>query len=209
MNPLFKAYKSKVMKTLNPDAEEDPAEEVCEAAEEMTPVQPDEGPSSVTQLAKRVQGVGAKGWKSVTALFNKDDEHQLLEAESDTQPVADHPLAVKPEEPPRPNKRSTGFWDNFATKWHQAASMKQAEAAAASGMEAGGEGEVEPEADGRSQEDGSQAGMENEAEGGGRGNSFSKYASLGGANEDAPSFKWNFVTSKLAELKSKSVPKTN
>lgn len=44
-----------------------------------------------------------------------------------------------------------------------------------------------------------------ESEGGGRSsnNSFSKYASLGGGSEDA-SFKWNFVTSKLAELKAKT-----
>ncbi|KAL6462122.1 hypothetical protein MHYP_G00285440 [Metynnis hypsauchen] len=211
MNPLFKAYKSKVMKTFNPDAEEDPAEEVIEAAEEMTPVQQDEGPSTVTQLAKRMQGVGAKGWKSVTALFNKDDEHQLLEAEPDSQPAADHPLAVKPEEPPRPNKRSTGFWDSFATKWHQAAAMKQAEAASAAANVAGGEEGMEPGTEGLSQEEGNQGGMENEAggEGGGRGNSFSKYASLGGANDNTPSFKWNFVTGKLAEIKSKSMTKSN
>ncbi|KAF7659379.1 hypothetical protein LDENG_00298360, partial [Lucifuga dentata] len=37
------------------------------------------------------------------------------------------PLAVKPEEPPRPTRR-TGFWDSFATNW---AAKKQAEAAAA------------------------------------------------------------------------------
>lgn len=43
-----------------------------------------------------------------------------------------------------------------------------------------------------------------QSEGGGRSNnSFSKYVSLGGGNEDA-SFKWNFVTSKLAELKTKT-----
>lgn len=40
-------------------------------------------------LLFQMQGVGAKGWKSVSSLFNKDDEHQLLEAETDTQPVAD------------------------------------------------------------------------------------------------------------------------
>lgn len=44
-------------------------------------------------------------------------------------------------------------------------------------------------------------------EGGGEGrsgnNSFSKYMSLGGGSEEA-SFKWNFVTSKLAELKTKA-----
>ena len=40
-------------------------------------------------------------------------------------------------------------------------------------------------------------------EGGRSSNSFSKYVSLGGGSEDA-SFKWNFVTSKLAEMKTKS-----
>lgn len=43
--------------------------------------------------------------------------------------------------------------------------------------------------------------------GGGEGqsgnNSFSKYMSLGGGSEEV-SFKWNFVTSKLAELKTKA-----
>lgn len=43
----------------------------------------------------------------------------------------------------------------------------------------------------------------------GSSNSFSKYVSLGGGSEEA-SFKWNFVTSKLAEMKSKGmVNKTN
>uniref|UniRef100_A0A673LNG2 Testis development-related protein-like n=1 Tax=Sinocyclocheilus rhinocerous TaxID=307959 RepID=A0A673LNG2_9TELE len=135
-----------------------------DAAEDITPIQSDEGPNAMTQLAKRMQGAGAKGWKSVLSLFTKDDEHQLLEA--DNQPAADHPLAVKPEEPPRPNKCSTGFWDNFATKWHQAAAMRRAEAA-----EAGGDGSEE--------------------------------------SEDTPAFKWNFVTSKLAELKTKSMAKSN
>lgn len=63
----------------------------------------------------------------------------------------------------------------------------------------------------RSQEEGDQAGVENTVgeDGGGQGNSFSRYASLGGANDDTPAFKWNFVTSKLAELKSKSATKSN
>ncbi|XP_036393975.1 uncharacterized protein C1orf232 [Megalops cyprinoides] len=207
MNPLWKVYKSKVMKTLNPDLEEDTVTENSEPDGDMTPVQEDEGPSAVSQLAKKMQGAGAKGWRSVSALFNKDDEHQLLESEG--QPAADHPLAVKPEEP-RPNKRSTAFWDTFTTKWQQAAAMKQAEAAAAT--EAGGEGGegAESEGGGRSQEGEGQEGEESGGGGGGggSGNSFSKYASLGGGSEDT-AFKWNFVTSKLAELKSKSLAKTN
>ncbi|KAL0171223.1 hypothetical protein M9458_031534, partial [Cirrhinus mrigala] len=106
------------------------------------------------------------------------------------------PLAVKPEEPPRPNKRSTGFWDNFATKWHQTAAMRQAEAA-----EAGGDGsqEVGNESGAGAEDGDNQVGQEGEAGNSSTGNSFS--------NEDTPAFKWNFVTSKLAELKTKSMAK--
>ncbi|XP_051577389.1 uncharacterized protein C1orf232 [Myxocyprinus asiaticus] len=212
MNPLWKVYKSKVMKTLNPDMEEEPVEEVGEIAEDMTPIQSDEGPSAMSQLAKRMQGAGAKGWKSVSTLFNKDDEHQLLEAEN--QPAADHPLAVKPEEPPRPIKHNTGFWDSFATKWHQAAEMKQAEAAATSTMEGEGDSNQEMRNEsGESAEDVEyqtvQEGDVSEGGGSSIGNNFSKYSTLGGGSEDTPTFKWNFVTSKLAELKTKSMAKSN
>lgn len=122
---------------------------------------------------------------------------------------------MKPEEPPRHSKRS-GFWDAFAANW---AAKKQAEAAAAAAAAAAneaaaaaGEGGQEEEAeeavaagteevqDGRAME-----GEEVEGEGGGQSgnNSFSKYISLGGRSEEV-SLKWNFVTSKLAELKAKS-----
>lgn len=124
------------------------------------------------------------------------------------------PLAAKPEEPPRHSKRS-GFWDAFATNW---AAKKQAEAAAvaAAANEAavageGGVQEVEEAAaaggeevqDGRMTE--GEEGEEVEGEGGGQSgnNSFSKYISLGGRSEEV-SLKWNFVTSKLAEMKAKS-----
>lgn len=115
------------------------------------------------------------------------------------------PLAVKPEEPPRPNKRTTGFWDNFATKWHQA------ETSVASGMEEDADGsiqEVENETGGRGEDGENQAGQESGAGEGGVSNSFSKYATLGG-DEDTPTFKWNFVTSKLADLKTRSMAKSN
>ncbi|XP_064155182.1 uncharacterized protein C1orf232 [Anguilla rostrata] len=210
MNPLWKVYKSKVMKTINPEGEEDAATENSEPDCNMTPIEEDEGPSAMSQLAKKVQGAGAKGWKSMSALFNKDDEHQLLESEGQT--AADHPLAVKPEEP-RPTKRGTGFWDSFATKWQQEASARQA-ATVASAEEggAGGDAALEEgsEAGGRGQErEAQQEGEESEGGGGGvSGNSFSKYASLGGGGEES-AFKWNFVTSKLAELKTKSLAKTN
>ncbi|XP_067094247.1 uncharacterized protein C1orf232 [Osmerus mordax] len=208
MHPMWKVYRSKVMQTLNPDLEDDAAEEVQEA--EVSPVQEDEGPSAVTQLAKKVHVAGARGWNRMSALFSKEDEHQLLE-ETESPAVADHPLAVQPEDP-RPARRS-GFWDSFATKWQQ----KQAAAAAATGME-GGEGGEEVVAE-RGEEEVGEGGGEGEQEGqnaegeeseggGGLKNSFSKYASLGGGGGDDTAFKWNFVTSKLAELKTKGMTKT-
>ncbi|XP_041844320.1 uncharacterized protein C1orf232 [Melanotaenia boesemani] len=201
MNPVWKVYKSKVMKTLNPEYEEDTAEEVTEGENDMSPVQDDEGPNAVTQLAKKMQGAGTKSWNRFSSLFNKDDEHQLLE-ETESPPVADHPLAVKPEEPPRFARRS-GFWDSFATNW---AAKKQAEAEAAAAANEGaavqGE-EAMTEAGGEEPQEGQGTGGE-ESEGGGRSNNrFSKYVTLGGRSEDT-SFKWNFVTSKLAELKTKT-----
>lgn len=121
------------------------------------------------------------------------------------------PLAVKPEEPPRPNRRS-GFWDSFAANW---AAKKQAEAAAAAaaneeaegGQAEGGATEVSAE-ERQDEQDGQVADGEATQGGERSGNSFSKYVTLGGGNEEA-SFKWNFVTSKLAELKTKSMTKTN
>lgn len=119
---------------------------------------------------------------------------------------------MKPEDPPRHSKRS-GFWDAFAANW---AAKKQAEAAAAvaaAANEAAVEDEgVEEEVEeavapgtGEVQDDQVMEVEEVEGEGGGQsGNSsFSKYISLGGRSEEV-SLKWNFVTSKLAELKAKS-----
>ncbi|KAF7226805.1 uncharacterized protein C1orf232 isoform X1 [Nothobranchius furzeri] len=210
MNPMWKVYKSKVMKTINPEYEDDAAEEATEIEHDMTPMQDDEGPNAVSQLAKKMQGAGAKSWNRFSSLFNKEDEHQLLE-ETESPPVADHPLAVKPEEPPRPTKR-TAFWDSFAANW---AAKKQAEAAAAAN--AAEQGEAGVMAAGGEQQQDEQITTGEESEGGSSSkNSFSKYMSLGGGGgaggeegSEEASFKWNFVTSKLAELKTKSMTKTN
>ncbi|XP_017164852.1 testis development-related protein [Poecilia reticulata] len=207
MNPMWKVYKGKVMKTLNPEYEEDTAEEVTEVEHDMSPIQEDEGPNAVSQLARKMQGASAKSWNRFSSLFNKEDEHQLLE-ETECPPAADHPLAAKPEEPPRPTRRS-GFWDSFATNF---AAKKQAEAAAAAAA-AADEGVAESGEEGVTQAAGEeqQVGPAEETEAGSSSsnNSFSKYVTLGGSGEDA-SFKWNFVTSKLAELKTKGmVNKTN
>ncbi|KAF3692207.1 putative protein C1orf232 [Channa argus] len=209
MNPMWKVYKSKVLKTINPEYEEETAEEPTDVENQTSPVQEDEGPNAVSQLAKKMHGAGAKSWNRLSALFNKEDEHQLLE-ETESPPVADHPLAAKPEEPPRPTRRA-GFWDSFAANW---AVKKQAEAAAAAAAAAANEataeqGEEEVTEAGGDQDGQITGGEEGEGGGGQSNNSFSKYVSLGGGSSEDASFKWNFVTNKLAELKTKSMTKTN
>ncbi|KAL0984768.1 hypothetical protein UPYG_G00146690 [Umbra pygmaea] len=178
---------------------------------DMSPVQEDEVPSAVSQLAKRMQGAGAKSWNRMSALFNQEDEHQLLEDTENT-PVADHPLAAMPEEPQRP-PRPSGFWGSFASNWKQMAAARQAEENAAAPANEAGPTEEGGEAVGQGGGEG-ERGESNQGEnivedqsqeaGGGSNNIFSKYASLGGAGENT-SFKWNFVTSKLADLKNKSM----
>jgi len=119
---------------------------------------------------------------------------------------------MKPETPPRPTKRAA-IWDSFAANW---AAKKQAEAAAAAAAAAANEAGAGQGEDGVAEAGGEESqggyipqGEESEGGGGEGGggrsgnNSFSKYVSLGGGSEDT-SFKWNFVTSKLAELKMKS-----
>ncbi|XP_077383462.1 uncharacterized protein C1orf232 [Festucalex cinctus] len=215
MNPLWSLYKSKVMKTLNPEYVDDSAEEVSEVEEDMmSPVQQDEGQNAVSQLARKMQGAGSKSWNRLSSLFNKDDEHQLLQ-ETSSHPIADHPLAVKPEEPSRPARRSA-FWDSFATNW---AAKKQAESSAARQVTEDAEGARVATEEEEGEEaatagpsdavdaDGAEEAEPRQSDGN---NGFSKYVTLGGGagGEDA-SFKWNFVTSKLAEMRRASPAKSN
>uniref|UniRef100_A0A8C3W4E3 Chromosome 1 open reading frame 230 n=1 Tax=Catagonus wagneri TaxID=51154 RepID=A0A8C3W4E3_9CETA len=93
MNQAFwKTYKSKVLQTLSGESEEDLAEEketpVSVASETAEPNEEDFNPMS--QLARRVQGVGVKGWLTVSSLFNKEDEDKLLPPE----PCADQYVCV-------------------------------------------------------------------------------------------------------------------
>ncbi|XP_074418903.1 uncharacterized protein C1orf232 homolog [Larus michahellis] len=119
---FWRLYKAKVLQTLGGAREDGVLQEEGDPPELMETAEPptlmEEGPSPVSQLARKVQGVGARGWRTLSSLFTREDEHQLLSPE----PCADHPLAASPPEPP-PSEKSPGFWDLFATKWQQASGL--------------------------------------------------------------------------------------
>ncbi|XP_041068185.1 uncharacterized protein C1orf232 [Carcharodon carcharias] len=185
---IWKVYKNKVLRNFTADEEEEIKEQNNDSVIDMTT---EEGSSSVSQLAKKVQGASAKGWKCMSSLFNKDDEHKLLPAEN-TAPV-EHVLSEPAPQEPGAEKKLTGFWDAFATKWHQTSEANKGSDSTEAGA---GEGEGEA-ASTTHNEDG---GTENRPKSG-------EYTNLGESSD--PGFKWNFVTSKLAELKNRSMQKSN
>ncbi|XP_040835693.1 uncharacterized protein C1orf232 homolog [Ochotona curzoniae] len=183
MNQAFwKTYKSKVLQTLSGESEEDLAEETGNPAlAESEVAQPsEEAFNAVSQLARRVQGVGVKGWLTMSSLFNKEDEDKLLPPE----PPADHPLAAQPPSQAA-EPRGPGFWDAFASRWQQ-------QQAAAASMLRGAEPASEPDPD---------AGDETAEEAAER--SEPRDA------DPAAGFKWGFLTHKLAEMRVKAAPKND
>ncbi|KAM9687873.1 uncharacterized protein C1orf232 homolog isoform 2-T2 [Trichechus inunguis] len=184
MNQAFwKTYKSKVLQTLSGESEEDLAEEretpVLVESETAEPAE--EAFNPMAQLARRVQGVGVKGWLTMSSLFNKEDEDKLLPPE----PCSDHPLAAR-----RPSQaaaeaepRGPGFWDALASRWQQ-------QQAAAASMLRGAEPtpEPDPEAGDEAAEEADERPEPREA-------------------DPAAGFKWGFLTHKLAEMRVKAAPK--
>nr|XP_023440498.2 uncharacterized protein C1orf232 homolog [Dasypus novemcinctus] len=184
MNQAFwKTYKSKVLQTLSGESEEDLAEERENPAlvESGTADPAAEAFNPMSQLARRVQGVGVKGWLTMSSLFNKEDEDKLLPSD----PCADHPLAVRPESPAaaEAEPRGPGLWDAFASRW------QQQQAAAASMLRgAGPPAARDPEPGDEAAEEAAERPEPREAD------------SAGG-------FKWGFLTHKLAEMRVKAAPK--
>ncbi|XP_027375667.1 uncharacterized protein C1orf232 homolog [Bos indicus x Bos taurus] len=133
---FWKTYKSKVLQTLSGESEEGLAEEkenpVLVESEMAEPTE--EAFNPMSQLARRVQGVGVKGWLTMSSLFNKEDENKLLPPE----PCADHPLAAQPAPQAAAEARGPGFWDAFASRWQQ-------QQAAAASMLRGAEPTPEPD----------------------------------------------------------------
>uniref|UniRef100_A0A493TGG6 Testis development related protein n=1 Tax=Anas platyrhynchos platyrhynchos TaxID=8840 RepID=A0A493TGG6_ANAPP len=72
----------------------------------------DEVPSSVSQLATKVQGASFRGWKEVTSMFNKDDEQQLLAGCKSPKSKGTN-LKLKEE---MKSEKKTGFWDSLVIK---------------------------------------------------------------------------------------------
>nr|XP_042700595.1 uncharacterized protein C1orf232 homolog [Chrysemys picta bellii] len=183
------------------------------------PVLMEEGSNPISQLARRVQGAGARGWRSMSSLFNREDEHKLLTPE----PCADHPpqravsgfpllrvsgslcsdaprplispslasspLAPKPAESPSAEKTTSGFWDVFATKWQQASALDK-KTAPPEFSEPAAEFSGAP---------GEPPGEE------------PTYSNNGSdlREPEEGAFKWGFLVSKLAEIRNKNAPKSN
>uniref|UniRef100_A0A2R9AIM0 Chromosome 1 open reading frame 230 n=1 Tax=Pan paniscus TaxID=9597 RepID=A0A2R9AIM0_PANPA len=184
MNQAFwKTYKSKVLQTLSGESEEDLAEERENPAlvESETAEPTEETFNPMSQLARRVQGVGVKGWLTMSSLFNKEDEDKLLPPE----PCADHPLAARPasQAAAAAEARGPGFWDAFASRWQQ-------QQAAAASMLRGTEPtpEPDPEPADEAAEEAAERPESQEA-------------------KPVAGFKWGFLTHKLAEMRVKAAPK--
>ncbi|XP_069893679.1 uncharacterized protein C1orf232 homolog [Dipodomys merriami] len=186
MNQAFwKTYKSKVLQTLSGESEEELAEERENPAlvESETAEPTEEAFNPMSQLARRVQGVGVKGWLTMSSLFNKEDEDKLLPPE----PCADHPLAALPPSQAAPpaaaESRGPGLWDAFASRWQQ-------QQALAASMLRGSEPTQDP-----SPEPGDEAAED----------------AAGGPEpqekDPMASFKWSFLSHKLAEMRVKAAPK--
>ncbi|XP_053122864.1 uncharacterized protein C1orf232 homolog [Hemicordylus capensis] len=186
---FWKVYKAKVLQTLGGELQEEELQDERDIPESMettdSTLLAEEGANPVSQLARRVQGAGAKGWRTVSSLFNREDEHQLLASEA----CADHPLAAKAAEESSSEKKPSGLWDVFATKWQQTATLENMATKPdpgepmAEGSEALGEMTVE---------DASNASQDNDLR-----------------DAEGMAFKWSFLTSKLAEIKNKNLPKSN
>ncbi|XP_051493894.1 uncharacterized protein C1orf232 homolog [Apus apus] len=117
---FWRLYKAKVLQTLGGARADGALQEEGDSPELMETAKPpalmEEGPSPVSQLARKVQGVGARGWRTLSSLFTREDEDQLLSPES----CADHPLAASPPEP-SPFQKEPDLWELFVAKWQQAA----------------------------------------------------------------------------------------
>ncbi|XP_027969475.1 uncharacterized protein C1orf232 homolog [Eumetopias jubatus] len=186
MNQAFwKTYKSKVLQTLSGESEEDLAEERGNPAlAESELAEPaEEAFHPMSELARRVQGVGVKGWLTMSSLFNKEDEDKLLPLE----PCADHPLAARSTSQAvtatETEPRGPGFWDAFASRWQQ-------QRATAASILRGAEPNAEPDPE---------AGDEVAEEAAERPEPGEADAVVG--------FQWGFLTHKLAEMRVKAAAK--
>ncbi|XP_063810824.1 uncharacterized protein C1orf232 homolog [Pseudophryne corroboree] len=161
---FWKVYKAKVLQTFNTEQDGETHEE-SDTAEIINAENMDNGDEglNMSHLAKKVQG--AFGWRSVTSLFTKEEEHRTDEniEHRPEQAAEQSPSSHPPDN--LPQKSPSALWDVFSTRWHQSS----AEHSEARGVLS----EPPPE-----QHEAQQA-------------------------EETP-FRWSFLTSKLADLRSKS-----
>ncbi|XP_078398009.1 testis development-related protein isoform X2 [Cetorhinus maximus] len=110
---VWRMWKIKHKGLKDSDSEDDKPQEVSKSKD---PLLPEETTSSVSLLATKVQGASLKGWKEVTSLFNKDDEHKLL---TDSEPKW---TTVKLKEEVKMEKKSS-FWDSLGIKQNSASKI--------------------------------------------------------------------------------------
>ncbi|XP_026531825.1 uncharacterized protein C1orf232 homolog [Notechis scutatus] len=185
---FWRVYKTKVMQALGGELQEEDLQDESENPQLVETTDSimlsEEGLNSVSQLARRVQGAGVKGWRTMSSLFSREDEDQLLAPE----PSADHPLAAKPAEEAA-EKKTAALWDVFATKWQQTSALEKMTAKVDPSEEMV-EGSVDSGV--MPAEEVSDLGQDNDLR-----------------DAEGVAFKWSFLTNKLAELKNKNIPKSN
>ncbi|KAH0631190.1 hypothetical protein JD844_005402 [Phrynosoma platyrhinos] len=188
---FWKVYKAKVLQTLGGELQEDDLQDERETPELMettdSTLLTEEGSNPVSQLARRVQGAGVKSWRTVSSLFSREDEHKLLASE----PCADHPLAAKPVEESASEKKTSGLWDVFATKWQHTSALEKM-ATKADAREEPAEGSSGSSGEMAAEEEASSTSQDNDLR-----------------EAEGVAFKWSFLTNKLAEMKNKSGLKSN
>ncbi|KAK1170726.1 testis development-related protein [Acipenser oxyrinchus oxyrinchus] len=108
---MWKINRSKVL--IDDTSEEENNTLQQQTCKNKDPAVEEETASPVSQLASKVQGAGFRGWKEMTSLFNKDDEHQLL---TESKPAkVKGPGTKKCKEEVKSERRSS-FWDSVGIK---------------------------------------------------------------------------------------------
>uniref|UniRef100_A0A8C4QEY2 Testis development-related protein n=2 Tax=Eptatretus burgeri TaxID=7764 RepID=A0A8C4QEY2_EPTBU len=107
---VWKMCKSKSLRTLISDSEEEKRIHICKSKDGNLF---DDMSSSVSQLATKVHGARRKGWRDMTSLFSSKhgDRERLTDAPS---PSTEHASISKDD--PEPDSARSYFWEGLAVQ---------------------------------------------------------------------------------------------